>query len=340
MRSIRAWRKSFDMTALLTVENLDVRFHRPDGIVHAVEDFSFHINEGEVLAVVGESGCGKSAMANSLLRLVPRSSSRISGTVSYRGADLLLLPDAAMRAIRGKEIGMIFQEPMTSLNPVLTIGRQIYETITAHEKIGRRMVRRRAVELFELVGIPEPRRYMDEYPYRLSGGLQQRVMIAIAIACNPRLLIADEPTTALDATIQAQILELLGNLKRRIGVAVLLITHDLGVVSEVAERVLVMYAGRKIEEASVKQIFSSPRHPYMQKLLGAVPKLGVANPGGRLAEIPGVAPTRLEPIVGCAFAHRCPSATGLCRLVAPALLEKAPGHLTACHYAPKEALVA
>jgi peptide/nickel transport system ATP-binding protein len=340
MRSIRAWRRLFDMPALLEVENLDVRFHLRDGIVHAVEDFAFHIDEGEVLAVVGESGCGKSAMANALLRLHPRHASSVAGTARYRGIDLLTLPDGAMRAVRGRDIGMIFQEPMTSLNPVLTIGRQIGETIAAHVKLDRRALARRTIELLELVGMPDPRRCMDEYPHRLSGGLRQRVMIAIAIACNPRLLIADEPTTALDATIQAQILQLLDDLRHSIGAAILLITHDMGVVAEVAERLLVMYAGRKVEEAPVKQIFGSPRHPYTQKLLGAVPRLGVANPRGRLAEIPGVAPTRRERIVGCAFARRCPSATGLCRLVTPVLLEKAPGHLAACHYAPKEALVA
>ena len=247
-----------------------------------------------------------------------------------------------MRDIRGNDISMIFQEPMTSLNPVLTIGRQLRETLRLHEGLDRKAAEDRAVEMLNLVGIPEARRRLREYPHQLSGGMRQRVMIAMALACNPKLLIADEPTTALDVTIQAQILDLMRDLKRRVGAAIVLITHDLGVVAEVAERVMVMYAGRKVEEAPVADLFRSPRHPYTQGLLGAVPKLGssLAGEATRLAEIPGLVPSLKSRIRGCVFAGRCPYATDLCREVAPALAVKAPSHVAACHYAPREAVAA
>jgi peptide/nickel transport system ATP-binding protein len=237
---------------------------------------------------------------------------------------------------------MIFQEPMTSLNPVLAVGRQIGETLRLHEGLDGKAAETRAVEMLALVGIPEPGRRVHEYPHQLSGGMRQRVMIAIALACNPKLLIADEPTTALDVTIQAQILDLMKDLKRRIGAAIVLITHDLGVVAEVAERVMVMYAGRKVEEAAVAELFRTPRHPYTQGLLGAVPKLGSSLTGTatRLAEIPGLVPSLKQRIEGCVFASRCALATELCRQVAPALERKARGHLAACHYAPKSAAAA
>jgi peptide/nickel transport system ATP-binding protein len=328
--------------ALLEVENLQTHFRTPDGVNRAVDGVSFDIAEGETLAVVGESGCGKSVTANSILRLIPEPPGRIAGSIRFQGTDLLKLDEAAMRDIRGNEISMIFQEPMTSLNPVLNIGRQLRETLQLHEGLDRNAAEKRAVEMLTLVGIAEPQRRVREYPHQLSGGMRQRVMIAMALACNPKLLIADEPTTALDVTIQAQILDLMRDLKRRVGAAIMLITHDLGVVAEVAERVMVMYAGRKVEEASVGDLFRAPRHPYTQGLLGAVPKLGSSVTGeeSRLAEIPGLVPSLKKRIEGCVFASRCPLATDLCREVAPALEIKAAGHTAACHYAPREEVAA
>jgi peptide/nickel transport system ATP-binding protein len=328
--------------ALLEVENLQTHFRTPDGVNRAVDGVSFHVNEGETLAIVGESGCGKSVTANSILRLVPEPPGRIAGKIRFQGTDLLKLSDRAMRDIRGNDISMIFQEPMTSLNPVLTVGRQLGETLRLHQGLDKRAAEARAIEMLVLVGIPEPRRRVREYPHQMSGGMRQRVMIAMALACTPKLLIADEPTTALDVTIQAQILELMADLKRKVGAAIVLITHDLGVVAEVAERVMVMYAGRKVEEAPVGKLFRAPRHPYTQGLLGAVPKLGSSLDGveTKLAEIPGVVPSLKERIPGCVFASRCPLATELCREVAPALEPKAAGHVAACHYAVREAVAA
>src|SRR6201993_3280681 len=278
--------------ALLEVENLQTHFRTQEGVVRAVDGVSFAINEGETLALVGESGCGKSVTANSILRLIPEPPGRIAGSIRFQGVDLLKLPERAMRDIRGNDISMIFQEPMTSLNPVLSVGRQLGETLRLQQGLDKRAAEARAIEMLVLVGIPEPRRRVREYPHQMSGGVRQRVMIAMALACTPKLLIADEPTTALDVTIQAQILELMADLKRKVGAAIVLITHDLGVVAEVAERVMVMYAGRKVEEAPVGKLFRSPRHPYTQGLLNAVPKLGssLAATQTRLAEIPGVVP--------------------------------------------------
>ncbi|MEJ0074530.1 MAG: ABC transporter ATP-binding protein [Alphaproteobacteria bacterium] len=328
--------------ALLEVENLQTHFRTPDGVNRAVDGVSFEIAEGETLAVVGESGCGKSVTANSILRLIPEPPGKIAGAIRFQGTDLLKLDEAAMRDIRGNEISMIFQEPMTSLNPVLSIGRQLRETLQLHEGLDRGAAEQRAVEMLTLVGIAEPQRRVREYPHQLSGGMRQRVMIAMALACNPKLLIADEPTTALDVTIQAQILDLMRDLKRRVGAAIILITHDLGVVAEVAERVMVMYAGRKVEEAAVGDLFRTPRHPYTQGLLGAVPKLGSSVTGeeSRLAEIPGLVPSLKARIEGCVFASRCPLATELCRQVAPPLERKAAAHSAACHYAPREEVAA
>jgi peptide/nickel transport system ATP-binding protein len=327
---------------LLEIENLQTHFRTPDGVNRAVDGVSFGIGEKETLAVVGESGCGKSVTAMSILRLIPEPPGRLAGSVRFQGRELLTLPDREMRAIRGNDISVIFQEPMTSLNPVLTVGRQIGETLRLHQGLNANEARDRAIEMLTLVGIPEPKRRVDEYPHQLSGGMRQRVMIGIALACNPKLLIADEPTTALDVTIQAQILALMQNLKDRIGTAIMLITHDLGVVAEVAERVVVMYAGRKVEEAKVADLFRSPRHPYTEGLLGAVPKLGSSLSGrsGKLAEIPGMVPSLKKRIDGCVFADRCYKAADICRTVAPALEAKAPGHIAACHFAPRQAVAA
>jgi peptide/nickel transport system ATP-binding protein len=322
--------------ALLEVENLQTHFATPDGVVRAVEGLSFHVGAGETVAIVGESGCGKSVTSMSILRLIPEPPGKIAGRIRFQDRDILALSEAEMQDIRGNSISMIFQEPMTSLNPVLTVGRQIGETVRLHQGLNARDAEEKAIEMLTLVGIPAPARRVREYPHQLSGGMRQRVMIAMALACNPKLLIADEPTTALDVTIQAQILDLMRDLKTRMGSAIMLITHDLGVVAEMAERVVVMYAGRKVEEAPVTEIFARPLHPYTRGLIGAVPKLGSSlDEGGRgkLAEIAGLVPSLRKPIIGCAFAGRCPMATDLCRRIAPAIEEKAQSHSVACHYA-------
>jgi peptide/nickel transport system ATP-binding protein len=328
--------------ALLEIENLQTHFRTPDGVNRAVDGVSFTVEAGETVAIVGESGCGKSVTASSVLRLIPEPPGKIKGSIRFEGVDLLKLDERAMRDIRGNQISMVFQEPMTSLNPVLTVGRQIGETLRLHQGLGREAAERRVVEMLRLVGIAEPERRAREYPHQLSGGMRQRVMIAIALACNPKLLIADEPTTALDVTIQAQILDLMSELKQRVGAAIILITHDLGVVAEIAERVLVMYAGRKVEEAPVGELFRSPRHPYTQGLLGALPKLGSSlnEKATKLVEIPGAVPSLKQRIAGCVFASRCALARDICRHVPPALELKAPGHLAACHFASKAMVAA
>src|SRR3982074_3246362 len=342
MRSIRAWQRGCKPMALLEVANLRTHFRTPDGVNRAVDGVSFHVDEGETLAMVGESGCGKSVTAMSILRLIQEPPGKIAGSVRLQGKELLTCSDREMRKIRGNAVSMVFQEPMTSLNPVLSVGRQLGETLRLHEGLDKKAAEARAVEMLAIVGIPDPHRRVREYPHQLSGGTRQRVMIAMALACNPKLLIADEPTTALDVTIQAQILHLMLDLKRRVGAAIVLITHDLGVVAEIAERVMVMYAGRKVEEAPVAELFRSPRHPYTQGLLGAVPKLGSSLTGSarRLAAIPGQVPSLKGRIEGCVFAGRCALATALCREAAPGLEEKGPRHVAACHYAPKEAAAA
>ena len=325
--------------ALLSVENLQTHFGTPDGVVRAVEGLSFHIDAGETVAIVGESGCGKSVTSMSILRLIPTPPGKMAGRIMFEGRDLLACTDAEMRALRGKEISMIFQEPMTSLNPVMQVGQQIGESLRLHEGLSARDAERRAVEILTLVGIPAPERRVKEFPHQLSGGMRQRVMIAIALACNPKLLIADEPTTALDVTIQAQILDLMRDLKTRLGSAIMLITHDLGVVAEMAQRVVVMYAGRKVEEGTVGEIFGNPQHPYTRGLLGAVPKLGSSlemTGRSKLTEIPGQVPSLRKPIIGCPFAGRCAIATEICGKIAPAVEEKQPGHFVACHYAERQ----
>ena len=322
------------MPELLEVDDLHVRFHLRSGTVHAVDGLSYTLRAGETLGVVGESGCGKSVAALSILGLVPTPPGSVSGRgIRLEGADLLTLSESGMQRVRGKEISMIFQEPMTSLNPVLTVGRQLSEAFILHEKLGRRDAWDRAVEMLRVVHIPEAGRRMREYPHQLSGGMRQRVMIAMAAACDPKVLLADEPTTALDVTIQAQILDLMTELRETLGTAVVLITHDMGIIAENADRVMVMYAGRKVEEAAVGALFSNPCHPYTVGLLGSIPRLG-AEPGDgermRLSEIPGIVPTLSDLPGGCAFAPRCPYAGAECREARPPLEEKRPGHWAAC----------
>jgi peptide/nickel transport system ATP-binding protein len=313
---------------LLEVDNLHTHFDTVAGTVRAVDGVSWRLDAGETLGIVGESGCGKSVSALSILRLVPTPPARHGGHVRLRGADLLRLDERGMRAIRGNRISMIFQEPMTSLNPVLSIGRQIAETVAVHGQASGRAARERAVEMLRLVQIAEPERRVDEYPHQLSGGMRQRVMIALALACGPEVLIADEPTTALDVTIQAQILALLADLQRRLGMGVVLITHDLGVVAESCDRVVVMYAGRKVEEAATIDLFDRPLHPYTRALMASMPSMNAA--AARLAEIPGMVPAPRDLGRGCAFAPRCAFATERCRSEVPPLDDHGGGHLVAC----------
>jgi peptide/nickel transport system ATP-binding protein/oligopeptide transport system ATP-binding protein len=321
---------------LLEVRELKTHFFTDDGVVRAVDGVSFALAPGETLAVVGESGSGKSVTSLSLLRLVASPPGRIvGGTIHFRGRDLLALSDAEMRAVRGRDISMIFQEPMTSLNPVLTCGEQIVEVLMVHERLDRAAARARTIEMLRRVGIPSPEQRVDEYPHQMSGGMRQRVMIAMALACRPALLIADEPTTALDVTIQAQILDLLKALRRELGMAVLLITHDLGVVAETADRVAVMYAGQVVEYCGVRQAFRSTRHPYTAGLLASLPRLGGSEaPAGegrhRLRVIPGQVPDPVRFPAGCRFHPRCPLAVERCRSEAPTLRDVGGGHLSRC----------
>ncbi len=324
------------MSALLEVDDLGTWFYTRQGIVKAVDGVDFQVRSGETLAIVGESGCGKSMTALSLMRLIPDPPGRIvSGAVRLGGRDLLKLSEEEMRDVRGNEISMIFQEPMTSLNPVMTIGKQIAEALVLHRDMGTAAALKRAVEMLALVRIPEPAQRAKEYPHQLSGGMRQRAMIAMALACNPKVLIADEPTTALDVTIQAQILELIVDLQREFGAAVILITHDLGVVAETAHRVIVMYAGRKVEEAEVGELFAHPMHPYTAGLLASIPRLDLmrgeeARRAERLLEIPGIVPPLFDLPTGCAFAPRCSRADDLCRRERPAYEQKRTGHWVAC----------
>jgi peptide/nickel transport system ATP-binding protein len=325
------------MQRLLLVEDLSVRFESDQGRVHAVDRMSFVLEEGEVLGLVGESGCGKTVTALALLRLLPPSA-RISGSALFQGSDLLGMPMARLREIRGSEISFVFQEPMTSLNPVFTVGRQIGEVLRKHMGLSRHTARARTIELLDLVRIQAPRRRVDEYPHQLSGGMRQRVMIAMALACDPKVLIADEPTTALDVTIQAGILDLMRDVSERLGTAIILITHNLGVVADIADRVIVMYAGRKAEEAAVHELFAHPQHPYTVGLLGAIPRPGEATDGGRrrLQEIPGRVPSLAELPSYCAFADRCPRADELTRSQVPPLRRVRPDHLVACFHPGEE----
>jgi len=316
---------------LLQIDELKTHFFTRDGVVRAVDGVSFTIAPGETLAVVGESGCGKSVTSLSVMRLVASPGRIVAGAIRFDGRDLLALSEPEMRKVRGNDISMIFQEPMTSLNPVLTVGSQIAEALVLHRGLGRKQAMERAIEMLRLANISEAARRSGEYPHQMSGGMRQRVMIAMALACDPKLLIADEPTTALDVTIQAQILDLMRALQAKTGAAIMLITHDLGVVAEMAQRVIVMYAGRKVEEAPVDELFARPRHPYTRGLMNSMPRLGAARGRrARLQEIPGVVPSLREPIAGCAFATRCPYAVERCRIETPMLEPKAPAHTVAC----------
>jgi peptide/nickel transport system ATP-binding protein len=314
---------------ILEVRDLHTQFNTLDGVVRAVDGVSFDLERGETLGIVGESGCGKSVTALSILRLIPPETGRIaSGSIRFEGEELTNLPEEAMKRLRGHRISMIFQEPMTSLNPVLTVGTQIAENVTRHMGVSWKAARDRAREMLDLVRIADSKRRLDEYPHQLSGGMRQRVMIAMALSCDPQVLIADEPTTALDVTIQAQILDLMLDLKEKTGTAIVLITHDLGVVAETAQRVVVMYAGRKVEEAPVEALFDNPLHPYTRGLMAAIPRLD--TDATRLQEIPGMVPLLTRPIVGCAFAARCPLATDRCRAEAPPVVDAGGGHTVAC----------
>ncbi|MDX2155049.1 MAG: ABC transporter ATP-binding protein [Hyphomicrobiaceae bacterium] len=324
---------------MLSVDGLTTYFFTRQGLVKAVDGVSFALKRGETLAIVGESGCGKSITALSLMRLVPDPPGRIveGSKVVLDGVDLLGLDEAQMRKVRGNDISMIFQEPMTSLNPVMTVGTQIAEVLLLHQGLTRREAEEKAVEMLRLVKIPSPEQRVREYPHQLSGGMRQRVMIAIALACNPKVLIADEPTTALDVTIQAQILQLIVELQEKLGTAVILITHDLGVVAETAQRVIVMYAGRKVEEAPVEELFARSLHPYTRGLMASIPRLDLIRGAAsdedtppRLQEIPGIVPALYALPKGCAFAPRCPLADDHCRQSYPAYEEKRPGHWVAC----------
>ena len=325
---------------VLQIEDLQTHFFTPVGTLRAVDGVSYALKSGETLGVVGESGCGKSVTALSILRLVANPPGRIvGGAIRFEGRNLLELSEAEMEHIRGNEISMIFQEPMTSLNPLYTIGRQVSEAIALHQGLSRAEAMNRAVEMLRQVYIPEPERRVHAYPHQLSGGMRQRVMIAMALSCNPKVLIADEPTTALDVTIQAQILDLMRELQRTFGTAIILITHDMGVVAENADRVVVMYAGRKVEEASAADLFDNPGHPYTRGLLGSIPHLDTAARGdtkrARLNEIKGMVPSLFNLPPGCSFAPRCSFATDECRARAPSLAQYRPGHWVACWHADR-----
>jgi peptide/nickel transport system ATP-binding protein len=317
---------------LLEIRGLQTEFATDDGVVRAVDGVDLAIERGETLGLVGESGCGKTVTAMSVLKLIPMPPGRIAaGQILWHGRDLVPLRSHDMQQIRSKEIAIIFQEPMTSLNPVYTVGDQIAEVIRQHEGLGRRAARDRAVDMLRLVHIPNPERRVRDYPHQFSGGMRQRVVIAMALSCNPALLIADEPTTALDVTIQAQILELLAEIKSRLGMAIILITHAMGVVAETAQRVAVMYAGKIVEEAAVEQLFARPSHPYTQGLIRSIPRIDLAAMRKhRLASIAGAVPSPLDPLPGCRFAPRCPFARADCLEAVPPLREIAPGHKVAC----------
>ncbi|AGS24510.1 ABC transporter ATP-binding protein [Rhizobium etli] len=315
---------------LLDVRDLETHFYGEDSVTRALGGVNFHVKSGETLGIVGESGCGKSVTALSILRLLPKQSAKtVGGEILFKGQNLLSLSEREMRKVRGNRIAMIFQDPMTSLSPVHTIGRQIAEAVQIHEGASRKEALAKALEMLRLVRISDPERRLNNYPHELSGGMRQRAMIAMALACSPELLIADEPTTALDVTIQAQILRLIVDLKSRMGTAVMFITHDLGVVAETCQRVIVMYAGRIVEQATVTDLFARPTHPYTRALINSVPDRRRGRQA-RLPEIPGVVPSLRQPLVGCSFADRCPFAIEICREKTPALTDIGRGHAAAC----------
>ena len=317
---------------LLAIEGLKTHFATDDGMIHAVDGVDLSIERGETLGVVGESGCGKTVTAMTVMKLVAMPPGKIvAGRILWQGRDLVPLGPDDMRSIRAKEIAIVFQEPMTSLNPVYTIGEQIAEVIRLHEKVGQRAALEKTVDMLKLVHIPDPERRVRDYPHQFSSGMRQRMMIAMALSCRPKLLIADEPTTALDVTIQAQILDLLGELKEKFGMAVMLITHAMGVIAETAQRVAVMYAGKVVEEAPVAKLFASPLHPYTQGLIRSIPRVDTAaTHKKRLEAIGGVVPSLLEPPPGCRFAARCKYARAICTEETPPLREVRPGHKVAC----------
>ncbi len=316
---------------LLAVRNLHTRFHTLDGVVNAVDGVDFEVYPGETLGLVGESGCGKSVTAFSILQLLRCPPAEIQGQVEFEGVDLLGLDKEAVRRIRGGGISMIFQEPMTSLNPVLKIGEQIAEGVRVHKKMTHRQSRRWAVEMLRMVRISSPGSRARQYPHKFSGGMRQRAMIAMALSCRPRLILADEPTTALDVTIQAQVMELMQELKKEFNTAIVLITHDLGVIAEMASRVVVMYAGKIVEEAPVREIFKDPRHPYTRGLLGSIPVIGrKAETGRRLQEIPGVVPSPMEAPPGCRFHPRCSEALALCSTQPPPVIRLTDNRCVRC----------
>ncbi len=328
------------MTAnpLIEIEGLRVLFRGDDGrTTHAVDSVDLSVRNGATLGLVGESGCGKSVTSLAIMGLLSKQSSEVSGSIRFDGFDLLKTSDHTLRDLRGNRLAMIFQEPMTSLNPSFTIGDQIIETILRHRGGSQRSARQRAIELLRRVHIPSPEKRIDDYPHKLSGGMRQRVMIAMALACDPRLLIADEPTTALDVTLQAQILELMRELKAESGAAIILITHDLGVVAEVCDDVAVMYAGEIVERADVDDLFATPQHPYTVGLLGSIPRLD--RRATHLATIEGMVPNMTNPPTGCRFAARCPFVSDACRKAPPPLAEVSPGHWSRCIKAPLERLV-
>ncbi len=323
---------------LLEVEDLVTAFHSDEGVVRAVDGVSFSVRDGGTLGIVGESGCGKSVTSLSIMRLVPTPPGRYErGRILFEGRDLLALPEKELRALRGNAISMIFQEPMTSLNPVYTVGQQIVEAVRLHQKLDRKAAREKAIEMLRLVGIPAPDERIDAYPHQLSGGMRQRVMIAMALSCQPKLLIADEPTTALDVTIQAQILDLLASLQKQLGMSIILITHDLGVVAEFVEEIVVMYAAKVVERAETKALFARPLHPYTRGLLSSVPSFGDNSRRTRLPTIPGVVPDLMRLPAGCRFRERCPDAIARCASEEPSLREVLPGRLVACHVASADA---
>jgi peptide/nickel transport system ATP-binding protein len=317
---------------LLELRRLAVSFATDDGTVHAVDGIDLALARGRTLGLVGESGCGKSVTSLAIMGLLPPENSKVKGEVRFEGRDLLTLDAATIRDLRGARLAMIFQEPMTSLNPAYTVGDQIVEAIQQHQHLSAADARARAIEMLRIVRIPSPERRVDDYPHKLSGGMRQRAMIAMALACGPDLLIADEPTTALDVTIQAQILDLMRGLRRDTGTAIILITHDLGVVAEMADDVAVMYAGQIVERAPVRDLFARPEHPYTVGLLGSIPRLDEKRE--RLPSIEGRVPDMTRPPEGCRFAARCPFVEPACRAAAPPLIEVAPGHLTRCRRAP------